>query len=100
MKLRASLALFGFVACFANVEAYIARAPRPTLYVAGDSTAAKDDGNAALLGWGEKIGQYLSIPVVNDAISGATARSFTEGGNCECRSVSSLTSGQLMFRGS
>ena len=56
----------------------------PMLYIAGDSTAAKDDGSPALLGWGEKIGQYLSIPVVNDAISGATARTFSQNGNCEC----------------
>lgn len=55
----------------------------PTLYIAGDSTAAKDDGSPELLGWGEKIGQYLSIAVVNDAISGATMRTFTEGGNCK-----------------
>ncbi|EJC98170.1 SGNH hydrolase [Fomitiporia mediterranea MF3/22] len=52
----------------------------PTLYVAGDSTAARDDGNPALLGWGEKIGQYISIPVVNDAVSGATTRTYTEQG--------------------
>ena len=58
------------------------RAHLPTLYVAGDSTAAKDDGSPELLGWGEKIEQYLSIPVVNDAISGATARTFTINGNC------------------
>lgn len=56
--------------------------PTPTLYIAGDSTAAKDDGSPELLGWGEKIGQYLSIPVVNDAIAGATTRTYTEDGNC------------------
>ncbi|KAL5523386.1 hypothetical protein ACEPAF_1653 [Sanghuangporus sanghuang] len=52
----------------------------PTLYIAGDSTAAKDDGSPELLGWGEKIGQYISIPVVNDAVSGATTRTYTEQG--------------------
>ena len=83
MKFYAPFAVLGFSTCIASAKAYFARAPRPTLYVAGDSTAAKDDGNVALLGWGEKIEQYLSIPVVNNAISGATARSFTEGGNCE-----------------
>ncbi|KAL5522353.1 hypothetical protein ACEPAG_8369 [Sanghuangporus baumii] len=52
----------------------------PTLYVAGDSTAAKDDGSPELLGWGEKIGKYISSPVVNDAVSGATTRTYTEQG--------------------
>ena len=55
---------------------------KPTLYIAGDSTAAVDDGNPALLGWGAKIGEYLDIPVVNDAVSGSTARSFSEQGYC------------------
>ena len=54
----------------------------PTLFIAGDSTAAKDDGSPLLLGWGEKIGQYLRTPVVNDAVSGATVRVFTEQGYC------------------
>ena len=54
----------------------------PELYIAGDSTAAKDDGSPELLGWGEKIGQYLSIPVVNDAVSGATTRTYTGQGYC------------------
>lgn len=79
MKFHAPLSLLG--ACVTTVQAYAVRAIPPTLYIAGDSTAAKDDGNVALLGWGEKIGQYLSIPIVNNAISGATTRSFTEGGN-------------------
>jgi hypothetical protein len=56
---------------------------KPTLYIAGDSTAAQDDGDPALLGWGAKIGQYLDIPVVNNAVAGATTRTFTEQGYCE-----------------
>ena len=75
------------IACLAAVTSCTGLATSshpPTLYIAGDSTAAKDDGSPALLGWGEKIGQYLSIPVVNNAISGATARTFTEDGNCTC----------------
>ena len=62
----------------------------PTLYIAGDSTAAADDGNPALLGWGAKIGNYLSIAVVNDAVSGSTARSFTDQGFCKPVSLLSL----------
>lgn len=33
------------------------------------------------LGWGQFLGQYLNIPVVNDAIAGTSARSYTEAGN-------------------
>jgi lysophospholipase L1-like esterase len=87
------------LSCFATVIRLTAAATAlgtisnpPTLFIAGDSTAAKDDGSPELLGWGEKIGQYLSIPVVNDAISGATMRTYTEGGNCE----SSLTAFNLV----
>lgn len=32
------------------------------------------------LGWGQYLGQYLSIPVVNDAIAGRSARSYTDEG--------------------
>ncbi|KAI5118566.1 hypothetical protein M0805_005857 [Coniferiporia weirii] len=52
----------------------------PTLYIAGDSTAAADDGSPLLLGWGEKISAYLSIPVVNNAVAAATTRTYTEQG--------------------
>ena len=63
----------------------------PTLYIAGDSTAAKDDGSPELLGWGEKVGQYLSIPVVNDAVSGATTRTYTEQGYCMLKYLVTFT---------
>ena len=61
---------------------HAATTSKPTFFIAGDSTAATDDGTPALLGWGAKVGSYLSIPVVNDAVSGSTARSFTEQGLC------------------
>ena len=91
MKLHTSLALVSCLVCFTVAKAFTVRAAKPTLYIAGDSTAAKDDGNVALLGWGEKIGQYLNIPIVNNAISGATTRSFTEDGNCELSFISPVT---------
>lgn len=62
--------------------ATLSRATDPTFFIAGDSTAAKDDGSPELLGWGEKIGQYISIAVVNNAVSGATTRTYTEQGYC------------------
>lgn len=69
----------------AVVGAHAATTSKPTFFIAGDSTAAADDGTPELLGWGAKIGSYLSIPVVNDAVSGSTARSFTEQGLCASR---------------
>ncbi|KAK3372176.1 SGNH hydrolase-type esterase domain-containing protein [Podospora didyma] len=46
----------------------------PTVYLAGDSTMAKTSGQ--LMGWGEYLGKYVSVPVVNKAISGRSARSY------------------------
>ncbi|KAK3364494.1 SGNH hydrolase-type esterase domain-containing protein [Lasiosphaeria hispida] len=50
----------------------------PTVYLAGDSTMAKT--SAPLDGWGPYLGRYLTIPVVNKAISGRSARSYTNEG--------------------
>ncbi|ORY70996.1 carbohydrate esterase family 12 protein [Pseudomassariella vexata] len=53
----------------------------PTLYLAGDSTMAKDGANDGDTdGWGQYIGNYLTIPVVNKAIGGRSARSYTDEG--------------------
>ncbi|KAF8167613.1 rhamnogalacturonan acetylesterase [Crassisporium funariophilum] len=53
-----------------------------TVYLAGDSTMAKGGGGAGTGtdGWGQNLGQFLTIPVVNMAIGGRSARSFTEEG--------------------
>ncbi|RDB29027.1 Rhamnogalacturonan acetylesterase [Hypsizygus marmoreus] len=52
-----------------------------TVYLAGDSTMAKNGGGAGWSdGWGQYLGQYLTIPVVNNAIAGRSSRSFTEEG--------------------
>ncbi|KAL9716471.1 hypothetical protein Ac2012v2_000919 [Leucoagaricus gongylophorus] len=51
--------------------------------MAGDSTMARGGGGSAAPGtdgWGQYLGQYLSIPVVNDAIAGRSARSYTDEG--------------------
>lgn len=32
-------------------------------------------------GWGQYLAQYLTLPVVNDAIAGTSARSYTDAGN-------------------
>ncbi|PFH49803.1 carbohydrate esterase family 12 protein [Amanita thiersii Skay4041] len=51
-----------------------------TVYLAGDSTMAKGGGGSGTEGWGQFLGQYLTIPVVNRAIAGRSARSYTDEG--------------------
>ncbi|GJJ14542.1 hypothetical protein Clacol_008807 [Clathrus columnatus] len=51
------------------------------VYLAGDSTMAPGGGGNGTDGWGQYLGQYLTIPVVNDAIAGRSARSYTEEGH-------------------
>ncbi|KAF1978558.1 secreted rhamnogalacturonan acetylesteras-like protein [Bimuria novae-zelandiae CBS 107.79] len=46
-----------------------------TVYLAGDSTMAQSSSN--IQGWGVYLPYSLSIPVVNKAIGGRSARSFT-----------------------
>ncbi|KAK4102358.1 carbohydrate esterase family 12 protein [Parathielavia hyrcaniae] len=55
----------------------VERAP-PILYLAGDSTMAR--GSGAYTGWGDYIAKYVTIPVVNKAIGGRSARSYTNEG--------------------
>lgn len=50
----------------------------PTIYLAGDSTMAKTSNG--LDGWGPYLSKYLTVPVTNKAISGRSARSFTNEG--------------------
>lgn len=58
-----------------------APAGSPTLYLCGDSTMAKGGaGDGDTDGWGNHVQQYVSIPVINNAIGGRSARSFTREG--------------------
>ncbi|KAL0569501.1 hypothetical protein V5O48_012469 [Marasmius crinis-equi] len=61
-----------------SVLSAVASVNSQTLYLAGDSTMAASTSN--IQGWGTAIGQYLSIPVVNDAVGGESARSYTANG--------------------
>ena len=61
----------------------VALARAATLYLAGDSTMAANDGNDAIIGWGVFVGNYLSIPVRNMAVAGRSSRSYTDEGRCE-----------------
>ncbi|THV07520.1 rhamnogalacturonan acetylesterase [Dendrothele bispora CBS 962.96] len=51
-----------------------------TVYLAGDSTMAKGGGGSGTDGWGVSLPQYLNIPVVNMAVGGESARSYTNNG--------------------
>ncbi|EKM84104.1 hypothetical protein AGABI1DRAFT_67318 [Agaricus bisporus var. burnettii JB137-S8] len=54
-----------------------------TVYLAGDSTMARGGGGSAAPGtdgWGQYLGQYLTVPVVNRAIAGRSSRSYTDEG--------------------
>lgn len=55
----------------------ISAAAAPTVYFCGDSTMAKSGANdGSTDGWGNYIGQYLTVPIVNRAIGGRSARSY------------------------
>ncbi|KAL1840881.1 hypothetical protein VTJ49DRAFT_7673 [Mycothermus thermophilus] len=74
-----TLAVAAFAAVGANATpAVVARQATPTVYLAGDSTMARTSGQ--LMGWGEYLSRYITLPVVNKAISGRSARSFTNEG--------------------
>ncbi|KAF9041750.1 SGNH hydrolase [Hymenopellis radicata] len=51
-----------------------------TIYLAGDSTMASGGGGSGSDGWGQYLGQYMSLTVVNRAIAGRSARSYTDEG--------------------
>ncbi|KAB5571865.1 SGNH hydrolase-type esterase domain-containing protein [Coniochaeta sp. 2T2.1] len=52
--------------------------PTPTIYLAGDSTMAKLTSPTD--GWGQYLSKYLTAPVINKAIAGRSARSYTNEG--------------------
>ncbi|PIL35205.1 hypothetical protein GSI_02995 [Ganoderma sinense ZZ0214-1] len=60
----------------------LAKRDAPKVYLAGDSTMAKNGGGAGTgtEGWGQYLAYSLDIEVINDAIGGRSARSFTNEG--------------------
>ncbi|KAF7949462.1 uncharacterized protein EAE97_002971 [Botrytis byssoidea] len=64
-----------FVASSAVV--FAASAASPTVYMCGDSTMALGGGGTGTQGWGVYLPYSLTIPVVNDAKAGRSARSYT-----------------------
>ncbi|KAH8734163.1 SGNH hydrolase-type esterase domain-containing protein [Ilyonectria robusta] len=73
-------------------------APRatPTVYFCGDSTMAKNGANdGSTDGWGNYIGNYLTVTAVNKAIGGRSARSYWNEGRFQA--VADLvTSGDIV----
>ncbi|KAF7117336.1 hypothetical protein CNMCM5793_006085 [Aspergillus hiratsukae] len=51
-----------------------------TIYLAGDSTMAKNGGGSGTDGWGQYISSYVSATVSNKAVGGRSARSYTREG--------------------
>ncbi|KAF8899039.1 SGNH hydrolase [Infundibulicybe gibba] len=64
----------------ASLALLVASVHAQTVYLAGDSTMAKGGGGSGTEGWGQFLGQYLTIPVVNSAVAGRSARSYTDEG--------------------
>jgi len=50
------------------------------IYLAGDSTMVATGNNDGTEGWGAELPNFISLPIVNDAIAGRSARSFTREG--------------------
>lgn len=80
-RYRAGLCVAVFLGVFA-LEATAARAV-PTLFIAGDSTAARYSGTSSQEGWAEPVAQLFDparLRVVNAARGGRSSRTFiTEG---------------------
>ncbi|KAI8815120.1 SGNH hydrolase-type esterase domain-containing protein [Cladochytrium replicatum] len=65
---------------FLSIVALIAPSNAVTVYIAGDSTAAPNGLGAGTQGWGEFLKFSLNVPVVNMAVAGRSARSYTREG--------------------
>ena len=65
----------------AAVAAVLQSASAVTIYMAGDSTMAKNGGGSGTDGWGQYIGHSITgATVSNQAVGGRSARSYTREG--------------------
>jgi len=64
----------------APTDEVMAKRATPKVYLAGDSTMALGGGGTGTQGWGVYLPYSLSISVVNDAVAGRSARSYTDEG--------------------
>ncbi|KAJ7446494.1 rhamnogalacturonan acetylesterase [Mycena galericulata] len=67
-----------------------------TVYLAGDSTMALGGGGSGTQGWGVPFAQFLTIPVVNQAVAGTSARSYSDQG-LFTNLIASVKSGDYVF---
>lgn len=71
---------------FAAMAARVFAAPAleeratPRIFLIGDSTMAPNGGGSGTQGWGEYLKYSVSISVINDAVAGRSARSYTDEG--------------------
>jgi len=76
-----SVAALASMVLAAPVDEVAARATTPKVYLAGDSTMALGGGGTSTQGWGVYLPYSLTgVTVVNDAIAGRSARSYTDEG--------------------
>jgi len=71
----------------------------PTLFVAGDSTAAAKSGNPEQLGWGEPFANYFDlgrINIANRALGGRSSRTFITEGHWD-RLLAELKRGDIVL---
>lgn len=52
----------------------------PKVYLAGDSTMVATGNNDGTAGWGAFLPNFVSLPIINKAFAGRSARSFTREG--------------------
>ncbi|KAJ7161419.1 rhamnogalacturonan acetylesterase [Mycena crocata] len=67
-----------------------------TVYLAGDSTMALGGGGSGTQGWGVPLTQFLTLRVVNDAVGGESARSFSSEGKFASL-ISSVKAGDFVI---
>jgi lysophospholipase L1-like esterase len=79
-------------------EAPVLNPALPTLFIAGDSTAARDKG-APIQGWGVPFADYFDpakINVVNCAVAGRSTRTFISGGRWD-RLLAQVKAGDVVL---
>jgi len=71
--------MFSLTVTVAAVFSLVPSIVGQSVFLAGDSTMAPggDGAGTGTDGWGQFLAQYLTIPVVNNAVAGTSARSFT-----------------------
>ncbi|MCK7553583.1 rhamnogalacturonan acetylesterase [Chitinophaga sedimenti] len=99
MQIRKYLSLFALLLCATVFIMWTA--PKPTLYIIGDSTVRNGDGSGGngQWGWGSLVAQYFDtskIAISNQAIGGRSSRTFITEGRWE-RVLSTLKAGDYVL---